>query len=55
MMPTESPIKLPPSQQALLRRAIYELENQDFAARLADYAERQVAGKLSCSAIAQGG
>jgi EcsC protein family len=42
MMLTESPIKLPPSHQALLRRAIYELENQDFAARLADYAGKPI-------------
>jgi hypothetical protein len=42
MMPAEPPIKLPPSQQELLRRAIYDLENQDFAAQLADYAGKPI-------------
>ena len=42
MMLAEPPIKLPPSQQELLRRAIYELENQDFAAQLADYAGKPI-------------
>lgn len=36
------PPSLPPSQQEALRRAVDNLENQDFAAQLADYAGRPV-------------
>ena len=36
-------ITLPPSHQQALQRAIHNLENHDFAARLADYAGRPIA------------
>lgn len=39
-------IALPPSHQQALQRAIVNLENQDFAARLADYAGRPIARAL---------
>jgi hypothetical protein len=42
MMPAEPTITLPPSQQEVLRRAIHDLENQDFAAQLADYAGKPI-------------
>jgi hypothetical protein len=42
MIPAEPRETLPPSQQEALRRAISELENQDFAAQLADYAGRPI-------------
>jgi hypothetical protein len=41
-MPAEPTITLPPSQQEALRRAIRNLENQDFAAQLADYAGKPI-------------
>jgi hypothetical protein len=42
-MTTVEPITtLPPSQQAILRRAVLDLENQDFAAQLADYAGKPI-------------
>lgn len=46
MITAEPTIKLPPSQQRALQRAIMNLENQDFAARLADYAGRPIARAL---------
>jgi hypothetical protein len=42
MMPAEPTITLPPSQQEVLRRAIYDLENHSFAAQLADYAGKPI-------------
>jgi EcsC protein family len=42
MTAAERTITLPPSQQEALRRAISNLENQDFAAQLADYAGRPI-------------
>lgn len=42
MMPGELTITLEPSQQEALRRAIHDLENQDFAAQLADYAGKPI-------------
>jgi hypothetical protein len=36
-------IALPPSDQKALQRAVMNLENQDFASRLADYAGRPIA------------
>jgi hypothetical protein len=42
MTAAERTITLPPSQQEALRRAISDLENQDFAAQLADYAGRPI-------------
>jgi hypothetical protein len=42
MTAAEPTITLPPSQQEALRRAISNLENQDFAAQLADYAGRPI-------------
>jgi EcsC protein family len=41
-MTAEPSFKLPPSQQEALRRTISNLENQDFAAQLADYAGRPI-------------
>ena len=40
MIKAEPTINLPPAHQQALQRAIMNLENQDFAARLADYAGR---------------
>jgi hypothetical protein len=42
MTATERSIALTPSQHAALRRAVLNLENQNFAAQLADYAGRPV-------------
>lgn len=42
MMPDEPAIALQPSHQEALRRAINNLENQDFAAQLADYAGKPI-------------
>jgi hypothetical protein len=42
MTTVEPALTLPPSQQLALRRAISNLENKDFAAKLADYAGRPV-------------
>jgi hypothetical protein len=42
MMPAEPTITLSPSQQEALQRAIHDLENQDFAAQLADYAGKPI-------------
>jgi len=42
MMTAEPTITLPPSHQRALQRAINNLENHDFAARLADYAGRPI-------------
>jgi hypothetical protein len=42
MMPAEPAITLQPSHQEALRRAINHLENQDFAAQLADYAGKPI-------------
>ena len=42
MMQSEPTITLPPSQQEALLRAIHDLENQDFAAQLADYAGKPI-------------
>jgi hypothetical protein len=47
MMPAEPEITLPPSQQQVLRRAIRNLENQDFAAQLADYAGKPIERVMS--------
>jgi hypothetical protein len=46
MSNAELTITLPPSQREALRRAIMNLENQDFAARLANYAGRPIARAL---------
>jgi hypothetical protein len=46
MIPAEPTITLPPSHQRALQRAIMNLENQDFAARLANYAGRPVSRAL---------
>jgi hypothetical protein len=46
MIKAEPTITLPPSQQQALQRAIKNLENQDFAARLADYAGRPISRAL---------
>jgi hypothetical protein len=43
MITAEPAIKLPLSQQKALQRAIINLESQDFASRLADYAGRPIA------------
>ena len=43
MIKAEPAIALPPSDQKALQRAVMNLENQDFAARLADYAGRPIA------------
>jgi EcsC protein family len=43
MIKAEPAIALPPSHQQALQRAVMNLENQDFAARLADYAGRPIA------------
>ena len=43
MIKAEPAIPLPPSHQKALQRAVMNLENQDFAARLADYAGRPIA------------
>jgi hypothetical protein len=42
MMPADLTITLPPSQQETLRRAFHDLEIQDFAAQLADYAGKPI-------------
>jgi hypothetical protein len=42
MMPDEPAITLQPPHQEALRRAIHNLENQDFAAQLADYAGKPI-------------
>lgn len=42
MIKAEPTIALPPSHQKALQRAITNLEKQDFAARLADYAGRPI-------------
>jgi hypothetical protein len=42
MSQAEHTITLPPSHQRALQRAIMNLENQDFASRLADYAGRPI-------------
>ena len=46
MITAELTIMLPPPQQKALQRAILTLENQDFAARLADYAGRPISRAL---------
>jgi hypothetical protein len=46
MIKAEPTITLPPSQQQALQRAIMNLENNDFAARLADYAGRPISRAL---------
>jgi hypothetical protein len=46
MIKAEPTITLPPSQQRALQRAIMNLENKDFAARLADYAGRPISRAL---------
>src|ERR1700722_9528490 len=43
MIQGETAVALPPSHQKALQRAVMNLENQDFAARLADYAGRPIA------------
>lgn len=43
MIPAETTVTLPPAEQAALRRAVLNLENQDFAAQLADYAGKPIA------------
>ena len=43
MIKADPAIALPPSDQKALQRAIMNLENQDFASRLADYAGRPIA------------
>ncbi len=43
MIPAEPTITLSPSEQAALRLAILNLENQNFAAQLADYAGKPIA------------
>jgi hypothetical protein len=43
MIKAEPAIALPPSHQKALQRAVMNLENRDFAARLADYAGRPIA------------
>ena len=43
MIKADPAIALPPSDQQALRRAVMNLENQDFASRLADYAGRPIA------------
>lgn len=43
MIKADPAITLPPSDQKALQRAIMNLENQDFASRLADYAGRPIA------------
>ena len=42
MIKAEQTIYLPPSHQEALKRAVANLENQDFAARHADYAGRPI-------------
>lgn len=42
MMSADPAIVLPPVQQEVLRRAIHNLENQGFAAQLADYAGKPI-------------
>jgi EcsC protein family len=46
MIKAEPTIALPPSHQQALQRAIMNLENHDFAARLADYAGRPITRAL---------
>ena len=46
MIKAEPTITLPPSQQQALQRAVMNLENKDFAARLADYAGRPISRAL---------
>ncbi len=46
MIKAELTITLPPAHQQALQRAIMNLENQDFAARLADYAGRPISKAL---------
>jgi hypothetical protein len=46
MITAEPTITLPPAQQKALQRAIANLERQDFASRLADYAGRPIARAL---------
>ncbi|HXW43048.1 MAG TPA: EcsC family protein [Xanthobacteraceae bacterium] len=46
MSQAEPTITLPPSQLRALQRAVINLEDQDFAARLADYAGRPIARAL---------
>ena len=46
MIKAEPTINLPPAHQQALQRAIMNLENQDFAARLADYAGRPISKAL---------
>ncbi len=46
MITAEPTITLPPSHQQALQRAIMNLENPDFAARLADYAGRPITHAL---------
>ena len=43
MIKADPAIALPPSDQKALQRAVMNLENQDFASRLADYAGRPIA------------
>jgi len=43
MTPAETTVTLAPAEQEALRRAVLNLENQDFAAQLADYAGRPIA------------
>ena len=43
MIPVDPTTTLPPSEQHALRRAVLSLENQDFAAQLADYAGKPIA------------
>jgi hypothetical protein len=42
MSPADPTITLAPADQEALRRAVHNLENQDFAAQLADYAGRPI-------------
>ena len=46
MIKAEPTITLPPTHQQALQRAIMNLEDQDFAARLADYAGRPISRAL---------
>jgi EcsC protein family len=46
MITAEPTITLPPTHQQALQRAVFNLENQDFAARLADYAGRPISRAL---------
>jgi len=46
MIKAEPTITLPPPQHQALQRAIMNLESQDFAARLADYAGRPISRAL---------